>query len=62
VLPAEIVVEREERIRTASGEAECWVVVVRASSMEERLWVEKGRRLVVRTEQLTGSGRLVGEL
>ena len=61
-LPAEIVVEREERIRTPSGESDCWVVVVRASSMEERLWVDKGRRLVVRTEQTTGVGRLVGEL
>ena len=62
VLPAEIVVEREERIRTASGEADCWVVVVRASSMEERLWVEKGRRLVVRREQVTATGRVVAEL
>jgi len=61
-LPAEILVEREERVRTPSGDADCWVVVVRASSMEERLWVDKGRRLVVRTEQMTGSGRLVGEL
>lgn len=61
-LPAEIEVEREERIRTASGDADCWVVLLRAGAMEERLWVEKGRRLVVRTEQTSSSGKLVGEL
>jgi hypothetical protein len=37
-LPAELVVEREERIRTPSGDADCWVVVVRAGVLEERLW------------------------
>jgi hypothetical protein len=61
-LPAEIVVEREERVRTSSGEADCWVVLVRASSMEERLWVEKARKLVVRREQLTSTGKVVSEL
>jgi hypothetical protein len=61
-LPAEIAVEREERIRTPAGDADCWVVLVRAGVMEERLWVDKGRRMVVRTEQTTGVGRVVGEL
>jgi hypothetical protein len=61
-LPAEIVVEREERIRTPAGDADCWVVVVRAGVMEERLWVDKGRRLVLRTEQVTSMGRVVGEM
>ena len=61
-LPAEIAVEREERIRTPAGDADCWVVVVRAGVMEERLWVDKGRRIVVRTEQTTEVGRVVGEL
>jgi hypothetical protein len=61
-LPAEIAVEREERTRTSSGDADCWVVSLRAGAMEERLWVDKGRRLVVRTEQVTAAGRLVGEL
>ena len=60
-LPAEIVVDREERIRTASADADCWVVVVRAGALEERLWVDKGRRLVVRTEQGTSAGRLISE-
>ena len=61
-LPAELVVEREERIRTPAGDADCWVVVVRAGVLEERLWVDKARRIVVRTEQVTTMGRVVGEL
>jgi hypothetical protein len=61
-LPAELGVEREEHIRTSAGDADCWVVLLRAGAMEERLWVDKARRLVVRTEQVTAAGRLVGEL
>jgi hypothetical protein len=61
-LPAELGVEREERLRTSAGEVDCWVVLLRAGAMEERLWVDKARRLVVRTEQVTAAGRLVGEL
>jgi hypothetical protein len=61
-LPAELAVEREERVRVSTGDADCWVVLLRAGAMEERLWVDKGRRLVVRTEQITAAGRLVGEL
>ena len=61
-LPAELAVEREERIRTSAGDADCWVVLLRAGVMEERLWVDKGRRMVVRTEQVTSAGRVVAEL
>ena len=61
-LPAELAVEREERIRTPAGDADCWVVLLRAGVMEERLWVDKNRRTVVRTEQVTTTGRVVGEL
>jgi hypothetical protein len=61
-LPAELSVEREERVRTSAGEADCWVVTLRAGAMEERMWVEKSRRLVVRTEQVTSTGRVVSEL
>jgi hypothetical protein len=61
-LPAELSVEREERIRTSAGDADCWVVLLRAGAMEERLWVDKARRLVVRTEQVSSSGRVLGEL
>jgi len=61
-LPAELAVEGEERTRTATGEVDCWVVVLRAGAMEERLWVEKSRRAVVRTEQGSAVGRVVAEL
>ncbi len=61
-LPAELAVEREERTRTTTGEVDCWVVVLRAGAMEERLWVEKSRRAVVRTEQGSAVGRVVSEL
>jgi hypothetical protein len=62
VLPAEIAVEREERTRTSAGDVDCWVVLLRAGAMEERLWVDKARRLVVRTEQRSSTGTIVGEL
>ena len=61
-LPAELSVDREERITTSAGDADCWVVLLRAGAMEERLWVDKAKHLVVRTEQATSSGRLLGEL
>lgn len=61
-LPAELTVEREERTRTTTGEADCWVVLLRAGAMEERLWVDKARRTVVRTEQGSAVGRVVAEL
>jgi hypothetical protein len=61
-LPAEIAVEREERTRTPAGDADCWVVVLRAGAMEERFWVDKARRAVVRSEQRTSAGTIVGEL
>jgi hypothetical protein len=61
-LPAEIAVEREERTRTPSGDADCWVVLLRAGAMEERLWVDKARRAVVRSEQRSCAGMVVGEV
>ena len=61
-LPAELAVEREERIRTSAGDADCWVVLLRAGVMEERMWVDKGRKMVVRTEQVTTAGKVVSEL
>ena len=60
-LPAELVVEREERARTPGGEVDCWVVHLRAGAMEEWLWVEKSRRTVVRAEQTSAVGRIVSE-
>jgi hypothetical protein len=61
-LPAELSVEREDRIRTSVGDADCWVVTLRAGAMEERWWVDKSRRLVVRTEQVSAAGKVVAEL
>jgi len=60
-LPAELLVEREERVHVGSRDVDAWVVLLRAGSIEERLWVEKGDRRVVRTEQRSGTGVLVGE-
>jgi len=61
-LPAELSVDREERIRLSAGDADCWVLVLRAGAMEERMWVDKSRRMVVRTEQGSATGRVVSEL
>lgn len=60
-LPAELIVEREERARVGTRDVDAWVVLLRAGAIEERLWVSKSDRRVVRTEQRTGSGILVGE-
>jgi hypothetical protein len=51
VLPADIVVEREERIRATGRDVDCWVVALSAGTMAERLWVSKQDRRIVRTEQ-----------
>ena len=61
-LPAELIVERDDRIRIGGGDVDCWVVLLRAGSIEERLWVSKSDPRVARTEQRTGSGTVVGEL
>jgi hypothetical protein len=61
-LPAEVIVEREDRVRIGGGDVDCWVVLLRAGSIEERFWVSRNERRVVRTEQQTASGVLVGEL
>jgi len=60
-LPAELLVEREDRARIGGGDVDCWVVLLRAGSLEERLWLSKGDRRVLRTEQRTGGGVLVAE-
>ncbi|HTK47499.1 MAG TPA: hypothetical protein VL328_05900 [Gemmatimonadaceae bacterium] len=53
VLPADLVVERDERIHAGGRDVECWVVALSAGSVSERLWVSKQDRRVVRTEQGT---------
>lgn len=59
-LDAEIAVERSERTRLGTGEVDCWVVVLRAGVLEQRLWVTRSAPRVVRTEQATQGGVLVG--
>jgi hypothetical protein len=61
-LPAELLVEREERVRVGTRDVDAWVVLLRAGAIEERLWVSKGDRRVVRTEQRSAAGVLVGEV
>ncbi|HEX7981785.1 MAG TPA: hypothetical protein VF461_24480 [Gemmatimonadaceae bacterium] len=60
-LPAELIVEREERVHAGGGDVDAWVVLLRAGSIEERLWVSKSDRRVVRTEQHSSTGVVVGE-
>lgn len=59
-LDAELVVERSDRTPVAGRDVDCWVVVLRAGVLEERLWVTRQSPRVVRTEQATQSGLLVG--
>ena len=60
-VPAELIVEREERARVGTRDVDAWVVLLRAGSIEERLWVSKDDRRVVRTEQRSATGVVVGE-
>jgi hypothetical protein len=60
-VPAELVVERDERVRVGGAEVDCWVVALRAGALEERRWVTKGDARVVRTVQALPDGVLVGE-
>jgi hypothetical protein len=60
-LPAELTVEREERVRIGARDVDAWVVLLRAGAIEERLWVSKSDRRVARTEQRSGAGMVVGE-
>lgn len=55
-VPAEIAVERDEPVMLADKSVDCWVVRLRAGSIEERLWVSKESPRVVKTEQATPEG------
>ena len=61
-VPAEIAVERDERIDVMGRPEECWVATLRTGALEERLWVTKEGARVVRTEQAVTGGTLIGEL
>lgn len=62
VVPAEISVDREERINVDGRSVDCWLVVLRAGAMEERLWIAKSGSRVVRTEQAVADGVLRSDL
>ncbi|MDB4892488.1 MAG: hypothetical protein JWL61_4343 [Gemmatimonadetes bacterium] len=57
-LPAEIVVDREERVNGMDS----WVVSIRAGALEQRLWVSKRDSRVVRVEQTVPDGVLTSVL
>ena len=62
VIPAELRVDLEESIVLSDRTVPCWVVLLRAGTLEERLWVSKEASRVVKTEQVTGGGLLTGVL
>ena len=61
-VPATIDVEREEQIPVGAQPADCWVVVLRAGTLEKRYWVAKAPQRVVKTEQQTPAGLLTETL
>ncbi len=58
VLPAEIVVDREERADVGRCGVDCWLVSIRAGAVEQRLWVSKDGSRVMRVEQIVADGVL----
>lgn len=60
--PAEIVVERAERISVGARQVDCWRIALRVGVVEERLWVSRDGARVVRTEQAVADGVLSGVL
>jgi hypothetical protein len=61
-IPAQLLVDRDDRVPRAGGETDCWVVTLRAGTLEERLWVSKDSSRVVKTEQPIAGGVLTGVL
>lgn len=61
-IPAELRVDRDEQLVLPDRTVDCWVVVLRGGTLEERLWVAKDSSRVVKTEQQTGAGVLTAVL
>jgi hypothetical protein len=57
-VPAEIVVDREDRTDVGGRGVDCWLVSIRAGALEQRLWVAKDGSRVVRVEQAVAGGIL----
>jgi len=61
-IPAELRVDQEDKLEVAGRTVDCWIVVLRAGALEERLWVSKEAPRVLKTEQATGAGVLTAVL
>lgn len=61
-VPAEILVERDDRLMVAGRPQDSWLVVLRAVAIEQRLWVTKNGGRVARSEQAVSGGILTAEL
>jgi hypothetical protein len=61
VVPAQLLVDRDETVQSGGKPLDCWVVVLRAGPTEEQLWVSKEGARVVKTEQ-AGQGAVVTAL
>ena len=62
IIPAELRVDHDEALVLPDRTVACWVVILRAGPLEERLWVAKDEPRVVKTEQVTGAGVLTAVL
>ena len=62
MVSAEILVDGSERIPVGSRSVDCWRVVIRAGTIEERLWVTRDGARVARTEQATSTGLVTATL
>lgn len=61
-IPAELRVDAQEPLVLTDRTVDCWVVVLRAGTLEERLWVTRDSPRVVKTEQVTAGGLLTAVL
>ena len=61
-MPAEIVLDAIDTVTVGSQAVECWRVVLRTASTEERFWVARDGARVVRSEQSLATGVLRAEL
>ena len=61
-IPVEIHVDGEDRANVGGRAVRCWLVAVRGSGIELRLWVSREGARVVRSEQSTAGGVLVSTL
>ena len=52
LIPAKVLVEREEEIDVPAGTFASWVVSVRTENGEKLLWVSKDQRIVVKSSQM----------